>query len=150
MPPILDGQRKWLLEDWLPRVRDHARRRRPIKWLMIGILLLGLAVCVLSIVVVLLSYPEHLVVPGGFMTLFLGYVPLCVRYVGKLQTWNDQALVIELAIVGGDWDDLFVAVKPLGGYGNLGRMVKDDDKRGSRTGDSSDERGSPTRDSSDD
>lgn len=122
-----------LIKDWLPRVRMLPVRRRPIRIVMICVLVGALATCMLIVLAALwskngFSWSAH----GPLAMVFLGFAAICFAYLGKLQACDDELLGIEAAVIKGDWDDLLKSLRRLSCYSGFKGIL--DDVKGLKPG----------------
>lgn len=112
-----------LRQEWLPVLRQVREQRRPMRLLLIAIVLIPL-VCV----VVLLNHmwerdlkSAEVVIAGGLMTV----VATAFIYLGKIQACDDVLPRIECAILLGYMELLVEATADLGCYGQLKGVIED-------------------------
>ena len=122
---IPDQDKRWLKENWLPLIDQILDRRKPIKYLMIGVLVVMVAVCLVAAVPPLMGWVEfHWSPRGTSLVIALLIFAVVFAYLGKLQACDDQIPIIHLAVGMGDRKLLFEAVARLGGYGELAGIIK--------------------------
>ena len=117
-----------LIRAWLPRLRELTRRRRPLLWLMVAVLLVPLVVTLLFVVhLVWLVWSREPVTwtETGITSVLLPVACLSFVYLGKLQSCSDGLLVIELAVYCGDADRLSKAIGQITCFAEFQGVLRD-------------------------
>jgi hypothetical protein len=117
-----------LIVEWLPRLRQLHHDRRPIRRLMITVLLTPFLFLCIFVARLLLNNNSLDFRNGSLGAMLLGLSALAFTYLGKLQECHDIVLSIELAVIAGDSDLLYKAIAKLTCYGSF-RGILDDARR---------------------
>lgn len=122
MSPVVQQR---LSNEWLPRLRQLHTDRRPIRWLMITVLLTPFVFLCILVVISLLDHKNIGWERGSLGAVLLGLSALCFTYLGKLQECHDIVLSIELAVIAGDSELLYRAISRLTCYGAFRGILAD-------------------------
>ena len=126
MAKIPKTQREWLVEHWIPRVRELPKRRQPLRTLIVGTMAISLTLCFAIVLF-------NIINSGSFewgkqsvvAFLALGYSSICIKYLATMQACDDGLLSIEIAVVSGDWDKLYKAIESITCYSQMKGILKD-------------------------
>lgn len=123
---ISEEQRDYLLNHWLPRVHRLAEQRRPIRRLMVGVLITMCIVCLAAFIPPLVGIAEWNVSKHGItgMTTLMVFA-IVFGYLGKLQSCDDQLLGFDLAVCQGEWECLMKTIDGLSCYSRHIEIIKD-------------------------
>ena len=125
MASIDPKTRKRLIEQWLPRVRELERSRRPIFRLMMAILLIPLVLAILLVANQIFVMKDIDAVQSTVSSIFVGLSALTFVYLGKLQKCNDVLVIVEGTVHLGDRDAILTAMSNLYCLGSFREIFED-------------------------
>lgn len=121
--PIDAASKKFLKEDWLPEVRLAVKKRKPIRTLMIGVLVTTFAVLTIGAVIAVLGSDGISWGSGPTVAVFMGFAAIVFVYLGQIQACDEVMPCISLAVHRGCWNQLKKSLKKLECYGNFEGLI---------------------------
>src|SRR5215475_4667489 len=112
MSEIDKKSKQLLIEQWVPVLRETARRRRPILLLSIIIMVIPLVIAV-SLIIHQIQTGDVTTVKAITASGLLGLCAFTAVFVCKLQQCNDSLLVVEAALYLGDREQFLKAMSHL-------------------------------------
>ena len=125
MASIDSKTRKRLEEQWLPRVRELERRRRPIFRLLVAILLIPLVLAILLVANQIFILKDIDGFQSTLSSFFIGLSAFTFVYLGKLQKCNDVLVIVEGTVYLGDRDAILEAMSNLSCLGGFREIFED-------------------------
>jgi hypothetical protein len=113
-----------LIDQWLPRLRDLKRERKPLLWIMLALLIVPVVLAI-SIVAYQLLNNNLGLDKVGLCSLLLGLSSISFVYVGKLQACNDSLTFIEYYVIRGDKKLIDNSISNISCFGSMRGIFQD-------------------------
>jgi len=116
-----------LINDWLPRLHNLEKARKPKRKLMVAIILIPLVIALIVFIIGMLIniINEEFKLNFIIISIIGGYSAVCFVYLGKLQSCDDTVLIIDMTVKLGYIEPLLKVIAKISCYGSFQSLIKE-------------------------